>query len=821
MIREIEILNKSRKIGIGSIEKNKKNMKYDMMEVFSKNMINSQEILKEDKNNFDLFLSIIGTREKPLNRVFINYHLFNPYSEDATNVSLKIDNIYQDLKRNLEYIEENTDKILHISYMLKKEEDTLAIIQSYKGYELDKKNIKYGDSIYNTLSTFETSRMGIGERIAEKAESEYNLLTQLIGEDVAEKEFRITPTYLPQIDKTVYVIDKKRYDLDNPDINKQEYWETEKILTDTELLENLADLSKREKYNKRKMLFNEKIDDKDLAKIIELRENSRFNELFKDSEYFELKDGQPVNIKQHSKLNNIANIGILGSLIIVYAFSNNIKLNNNGTYTYDEKLLENSKYVKRALNVMNEFEKSDMSFDEFLDKPRMSNFGYINAYSIGAINEIEKLSNLDEKQKEYLKEHNTYLNKVYAVGVIDEDKNKIEHIENLSPIEAFIDLYDGNTSPEQRRLLELKLYLLAKEEQEKRLEEERAFEEQYKENKLEAVVLPILATAIAITQAEKEEMERNNPIKSSNIQSVSALDKLFEIEKKLEKEEKDEELSEIEIEEIKKQKEIEEKTKNYINNYKQNIDEISDKDNLKRETGVLPQKNIKEQRGIFKKFFSIRNMQQKGASNEKKTSKITEQEKTVLSRAEEKYKLKREHRLDDKNEPEFIIKVFKAMELANQTKIDYDKAKSTATTFHIEPNGDMFVEMKLLHNTPEKIYNNGMADLRTDREDRKNIYTELTKKEEETTKKDNDIKLNKELDIILMEKELKTIPSKETEEKLEQAYNELRKDIIHKELYKSEIYKTIQTEIKGKNKIDSPNISDDEILPYSDNEREF
>ena len=114
-----------------------------------------------------------------------------------------------------------------------------------------------------------------------------------------------------------------------------------------------------------------------------------------------------------------------------------------------------------------------------------------------------------------------------------------------------------------------------------------------------------------------------------------------------------------------------------------------------------------------------------------------------------------------------------------------------------------------------------MADLRTDREDRRNIYTELTKKEEETTKKDNDIKLNKELDIILMEKELKTIPSKETEEKLEQTYKELRRDIIHKELYKSEIYKTIQAEIKSKNKIDSPNISDDEILPYSNNEREF
>ena len=162
----------------------------------------------------------------------------------------------------------------------------------------------------------------------------------------------------------------------------------------------------------------------------------------------------------------------------------------------------------------------------------------------------------------------------------------------------------------------------------------------------------------------------------------------------------------------------------------------------------------------------------------------------------------------------------KAMEIANQTKIDYDKTKSTATTLHIEPNGDMFVEMKLLHNTPEKIYNNGMSDLKTDREDRRNIYKELTKKEESNIKESSS-KLEKELDIILMEKELKTIPSKETEEKLEQTFKELKKDIIHKELYKSEIYKTIQVEINNKNKIDNIVKTDDEILPYSDNEREF
>ena len=69
MISEVSALNKSRKAGIGNIGANEKSKKYDMMEVFSKNMINSQEILKDDKNNFDLFLNIIGTREKPLNRV--------------------------------------------------------------------------------------------------------------------------------------------------------------------------------------------------------------------------------------------------------------------------------------------------------------------------------------------------------------------------------------------------------------------------------------------------------------------------------------------------------------------------------------------------------------------------------------------------------------------------------------------------------------------------------------------------------------------------------------------------------------------------------
>ena len=831
MIREVSALNKSRKAGIGNIGTNEKSKKYDMMEVFSKNMINSQEILKDDKNNFDLFLNIIGTREKPLNRVLINYHLFNPNSDDATNVSYKIDNIYQDLKKNLGYIEENTDKNLKISYMVKKENDTLAVLQTYKGYELDRKNIKYGDNIYNTLSEFETSRMGIGEKVAEKAESEYNLLSQIIGEDIAEKEYRLTPTYLPQIDKTVFVLDKKRYDLDNPDVSKQEYWNTEKVMTDTELLENLADLSKREKYMKRKMLFNEKLNDDDLRKIIELKENSKFDTLFKDNEYFELKNGEPVNIKQHSKLNSIANVGILGSMIVVYAFSKNLKASDNGSYTYDEKILENSKYVKRALNVMNEFDKSGMSLDEFLDKPKMSNFGYINAYSLGAINELEKLSTLDEKQKEYLKGHNSYFYKALAVGAITDEEEKIEHINNLNAVEMFIDLYDGNTSPEQRRLLELKLYLLAKEEQEKRLEQEKLFEEQYKENKLEAVVLPVLAVALAITQAEKEEMERNNPIKTSNVNSVNALEKLFEIEQKFQEEEKKEELSEIEKEKQRKEQEIREGILNFkktdnenieIDNEKSIDDDISDEPKISRSVKGAKIKRTKD--NLLKAIFSFRNMQEKGVLDDEVDNsehhQISDIEKSLLSKAEEKYKHKKDKRIDDSNEPEFILKVMKAMEIANQTKIDYDKTKSTATTLHIEPNGDMFVEMKLLHNTPEKIYNNGMSDLKTDREDRRNIYKELTKKEESNIKESSS-KLEKELDIILMEKELKTIPSKETEEKLEQTFKELKKDIIHKELYKSEIYKTIQVEINNKNKIDNIVKTDDEILPYSDNEREF
>ena len=52
--------------------------------------------------------------------------------------------------------------------------------------------------------------------------------------------------------------------------------------------------------------------------------------------------------------------------------------------------MENTKYYKRALNIINDFQKSEMEFETFIEKPTFSKLGLISAYSISQIDNLEK-----------------------------------------------------------------------------------------------------------------------------------------------------------------------------------------------------------------------------------------------------------------------------------------------------------------------------------------------------------------------------------------------------------------------------------------------
>ena len=92
--------------------------KYDMLEIHSRNVFNSEKVL-ETKQDFGLFLDIVGSNDRDINRLFINYHLINPNSEKANIVKNKVNGIYEELKDGIEKLENATDKDLGLKFNIR------------------------------------------------------------------------------------------------------------------------------------------------------------------------------------------------------------------------------------------------------------------------------------------------------------------------------------------------------------------------------------------------------------------------------------------------------------------------------------------------------------------------------------------------------------------------------------------------------------------------------------------------------------------------------------------------------------------------------
>ena len=144
-----------------------------------------------------------------------------------------------------------------------------------------------------------------------------------------------------------------------------------------------------------------------------------------------------------------------------------------------------------------------------------------------------------------------------------------------------------------------------------------------------------------------------------------------------------------------------------------------------------------------------------------------------------------------KEHSEEFLKINKAMAIANQNRIDYNMAKTKASVMNITPSGDVFIEMQLLKNSPERIYNDGMAVLTMEKTDPINLVDRLAK-ENKNSEKGEKNNIEKRLGDKIVEKDLKDIPSGEINEKMETTFNELQTNIIEKDLHEKETYKAIE-----------------------------
>ena len=107
-----------------------------------------------------------------------------------------------------------------------------------------------------------------------------------------------------------------------------------------------------------------------------------------------------------------------------------------------------------------------------------------------------------------------------------------------------------------------------------------------------------------------------------------------------------------------------------------------------------------------------------------------------------------------KEHSEEFLKINKAMAIANQNRIDYNMAKTKASVMNITSSGDVFIEMQLLKNSPERIYNDGMAVLTMEKTDPINLVDRLAK-ENKNSEKGEKNNIEKRLGDKIVEKDLK------------------------------------------------------------------
>ena len=751
--------------------------KYDMFEIHSRNVFNSEKVL-ETKQDFGLFLDIVGSNDRDINRLFINYHLINPNSEKANVVKNKVNGIYEELKDGIEKLENATDKDLGLKFTIRAEDDKLAVVQSYNKYELDKHYISKESEIYNSLSQFKTDREDIGKIIQGKLDKEYNYIRELTDGGEENTEYRVKETYIPKINKTVFVIDRKNIDF-NEDKGKEEYWETFDMYTDIDALGSLSMMKEKNLFKGKKLELNKNLDEKDCEKIVNALENPKIKSLLKNKEYFTFDEKEKpigLNEKGMEKFGNRkSTIGLFASFLVLNSFKDNYLDEKNGEFSVKEKALDrNNILVKRALNVVSEFDKNNKDIEEFVKIPK-NNLVNISAMSLAEIEMYEKSQKIDPKSRQELSARKDYLEKFAIIdGLWNKDGEKTDHIENLTEMELLIDLYDGNTSPEQRRLLEMKLIEFSKKHKEEQEEMQKEIDKILGVSKENALLMASTGMMIGVMQTSAGNGNRiENELENSSKKYINVLS-MEDYNKELEDKEKE------------KERKKEEKIINQKLRLLLSVREAKRKEKAERE----------------KELGNLEDDEKSDINDEKKNpervkiKKLGEKGKSIGMFIAGKGFISKDKNFDENNKgikehSEEFLKINKAMAIANQNRIEYNMAKTKASVMNITPSGDVFIEMQLLKNSPERIYNDGMAVLTMEKTDPINLVDRLAK-ENKNSEKGEKNNIEKRLGDKIIEKDLKDIPSGEINEKMETTFNELQTNIIEKDLHEKETYKAIE-----------------------------
>lgn len=749
--------------------------KYDMFEIHSRNVFNSEKVL-ETKQDFGLFLDIVGSNDRDINRLFINYHLINPNSEKANVVKNKVNGIYEELKDGIEKLENATDKDLGLKFTIRAEDDKLAVVQSYNKYELDKHYISKESEIYNSLSQFKTDREDIGKIIQGKLDKEYNYIRELTDGGEENTEYRVKETYIPKINKTVFVIDRKNIDF-NEDKGKEEYWETFDMYTDIDALGSLSMMKEKNLFKGKKLELNKNLDEKDCEKIVNALENPKIKSLLKNKEYFTFDEKEKpigLNEKGMEKFGNRkSTIGLFASFLVLNSFKDKY-LDEKNDEIKENALDRNNILVKRALNVVSEFDKNNKDIEEFVKMPK-SNLVNISAMSLAEIEMYEKSQKLSPELRNQLSARKDYLEKFAVIdGLWNKDGERTDHIENLSEMELLIDLYDGNTSPEQRRLLEMKLIEFSKKHKEEQEEMQKEIDKILGISKENALLMASTGMMIGVMQTSAGNGNRiENELENSSKKYINVLS-MEDYNKELEDKEKE------------KERKKEEKIINQKLRLLLSVREAKRKEKAERE----------------KELGNLEDDEKSDINDEKKNpervkiKKLGEKGKSIGMFIAGKGFISKDKNFDENNKgikehSEEFLKINKAMAIANQNRIEYNMAKTKASVMNITPSGDVFIEMQLLKNSPERIYNDGMAVLTMEKTEPINLVDRLAK-ENKNSEKGEKNNIEKRLGDKIIEKDLKDIPSGEINEKMETTFNELQTNIIEKDLHEKETYKAIE-----------------------------
>ena len=108
----IKVLDEKRKGSFKVFSDNKENPNYDILELHSKNMLNSKKI----SDPFSAFVDIVGEQEKNIDNVKINYQLLQGNNPSSIELTKKINNIFDDFQKHIENLSEKTEKTLGIEY---------------------------------------------------------------------------------------------------------------------------------------------------------------------------------------------------------------------------------------------------------------------------------------------------------------------------------------------------------------------------------------------------------------------------------------------------------------------------------------------------------------------------------------------------------------------------------------------------------------------------------------------------------------------------------------------------------------------------------